>query len=81
MSTASLINRLELDVGVQSWVSRVKRRGLSTHPWGAPVFSVMVLEVLLLTQTVCVLPIRKSSSQLHRELLSPSWSSLWMSLC
>ncbi len=38
---------MKLCDGVQSWVSRVKRRGLDTHPWGAPVFSVMVLDVLL----------------------------------
>ncbi len=44
MSSANLMKRLELCDGVQSWVSRVKRRGLSTHPWGAPVFSVMVLK-------------------------------------
>ncbi len=25
---------VQLPDGVQSWVSRVKRRGLSTHPWG-----------------------------------------------
>ncbi len=42
MSSANLMKRLELCDGVQSWVSRVKRRGLSTHPWGGPVFSVMV---------------------------------------
>ncbi len=47
VSSANLMKRLELFDGVQSWVSRVKRRGLSTHPWGAPVFSVMVLDVLL----------------------------------
>ncbi len=45
LSSANLMKRLELCDGVQSWVSRVKRRGLSTHPWGAPVFSVMVLDV------------------------------------
>ncbi len=39
------MKRLELCDGVQSWVSRVKRRGLNTHHWGAPVFSVMVLDV------------------------------------
>ncbi len=36
MSSANLMKRLELCDGVQSWVSRVKRRGLSTHPWGGP---------------------------------------------
>ncbi len=51
VSSANLMNRLELCDGVQSWVSRVKRRGLSTHPWGGPVFSVMVLDVLMPTRT------------------------------
>ena len=72
------MKRLVPNDGVQSWVSRVKRRGLRTHPWGAPVFSVMVLEVLLPTRTACGLPVRESNSQLHREVLSPSWPSLWM---
>ncbi len=73
------MKRLELCDGVQSWVSRVKRRGLSTHPWGAPVFSVMVLDVLMPTRTAWGLPVRKSNNQLHREVLSPSWANLWVS--
>ncbi len=56
VSSTNLMKRLELFDGVQSWVSRVKRRGLSTHPWGAPVFSVMVLDVLLPTRTAWGLP-------------------------
>ncbi len=75
VSSANLMKRLELCDGVQSWVSRVKRRGLSTHPWGAPVFSVMVLDVLMPTRTAWGLPVRKSNSQLHREVLSPSWTN------
>ncbi len=73
------MKRLDLFDGVQSWVSRVKRRGLSTHPWGAPVFSVMVLDVLLPTRTAWGLPVRKPNSQLHSDVLSPSWTNLWMS--
>ncbi len=61
-----LNERLELWDGVQSWVSRVKRRRLSTHPWGAPVFNVMVVDVLMPTRTAWGLPVRKSNSQLHR---------------
>ncbi len=34
MSSANLMKRLELCDGVQLWVSRVKKMGLSTHPWG-----------------------------------------------
>ena len=66
MSSANLMKRLLLCVGVQSWVSRVKSRGLSTHPWGAPVFSVMVQDALL--PTACGLLVRKSSHQLHSEM-------------
>ena len=62
LTSLLLMIRSELDTGVQSRVSRVKRRGLSTHPWGAPVLGVMVLEVL-------------SSSQLHSKVLSLSWKS------
>ena len=47
VSSANLTNRLELCDGVQLWVSRVKRRGLSKHPWGAPVFSVIVQPTVL----------------------------------
>ena len=45
VSSANLIKRLELCDGMQSWVNSVKRRGLSTHPSGAPVLSMMVLKV------------------------------------
>ncbi len=48
---ANLMKRLELCDGVQSWVSRVKRRGSAHILGGAPVFSVMVLDVLLPTRT------------------------------
>ncbi len=34
MLSANLMKRLELCDSLQSWVSRVKRRGLSTHSWG-----------------------------------------------
>lgn len=47
MSSANLIKRVELCDSLHSWVSKVKRRKLNTHP----VFRVMVLEVLLLTCT------------------------------
>ncbi len=41
----------ELNLAVQSWVSSVKSSGLSTQPCGAPVLSVVVLEVLWPTRT------------------------------
>lgn len=63
MSSANLMKRLEVDVGVQSWVSRMKRNGLSTHSLGTLVFSLNVLEVLLLTRTACGLPGRKSVAE------------------
>ncbi len=60
---------LELNLAVQSWVSSVKSSGLSTQPCGAPVLSVVVLEVLWPTRTDWGLPVRKSRIQLQRELL------------
>lgn len=59
----------------------MKRSGLNTQPCGAPVFSLIVLEVELPIQTDCSLPVRKSSTQLQRELLSPSWLSLTVRCC
>ena len=81
MSSANFTRWLELWVGVQSCVSRVKRRGLSTQPCGAPVLRVMLLEMLLPTRTAWGLWLRKSSSQLQREVLRPSLSSLQISCC
>ncbi|XP_061591493.1 NACHT, LRR and PYD domains-containing protein 12-like [Cololabis saira] len=64
-----------------SWVSRVKTRGLKTHPWGAPVLTVTVLDVMLVTRTACGFLVRKSRSQLHSEVLSPSRSSTLVEVC
>ena len=48
------INKLVSPVSAaQLWVSSVNNNGLSTQPWGDPVFSMMELEVLFPTQTVC----------------------------
>uniref|UniRef100_A0A8D0CJT5 Butyrophilin subfamily 1 member A1-like n=1 Tax=Scleropages formosus TaxID=113540 RepID=A0A8D0CJT5_SCLFO len=68
--TSNLMMWLELNLAVQSWVSSVKSSGLSTQPCGAPVLSVVVLEVL-----------RKSRIQLQREAFRPSRFSLLMSCC
>jgi len=54
------------------WVSSVNTSGLRTQPWGAPVLSVMVPDVLLPMCTVCDLSIRKSRLQLQREVSRPS---------
>ncbi len=40
-----------LNLAMQSWVSSMKSSGLSTQPCGAPVLSVVLLEVLRPTQT------------------------------
>ncbi len=45
------------------WVYSVNRWGLSTQPWGAPVFSTWVEEVWPPVQTVWGLSVRKSSTQ------------------
>ncbi len=46
VSSANSMMGLELNLAVQSGVSSVKSSGLSTQPCGAPVLSVVVLEVL-----------------------------------
>ena len=51
-------------------------RGDSTHPCGTPVFMMVVAEELFPTLTVCGLLVRKSSSQLHSEVLMPILLSL-----
>ncbi len=81
VSSANLMMWLELNLAVQSWVSSMKSSGLSTQPCGAPVLSVVVLEVLWPTWTDWGLPVKKSRIQLQRELLRPSRFSLFMSCC
>ena len=60
----------------QLGVNRVHRRGLSTHPWGAPVLRVSVAEVVLPTLITWGRPVRKSRSQLQREVFSPRFPKL-----
>ncbi len=62
VSSANLMMWLELNLAVQSWVSSVKSNGLSTQPCGAPVLSVVVLEVLWLARTDWGLPVRSPGS-------------------
>ena len=64
---------------MQSWVNREYRRGLSTHPWGAPVLRISVADVLLPTLTTWGRPVRKSRIQLQRVVFSPRILSLVMS--
>ena len=64
----------------QSWVNGEYRRGLSTHPYGAPVLRDSEVEMLFPTFITWGRPVRKSRTQLHREGLSPRASSLMMSL-
>ena len=40
MSSANLMIELEVCVATQSWVNREYRRGLRTHPCGAPVLRI-----------------------------------------
>ena len=62
---------LESCLAMQSWVNRDYRRGLSTHPWGAPVLRISIADVLLPTFTTWVRPVRKSRIQMQREVFSP----------
>ncbi len=62
----------QLDLAVQTYVTRVKSRGLSTQPWGTPVLSVMAREVLVQTRTVCGLSDKKSKIQLQKWVFGPN---------
>ena len=76
--SANLMMVLESCLTMQSWVNREYRRGLSTHPWGAPVLRISVADVLLPTLTTWGRPVRKSRIQLQREVFSPRFLSLVM---
>jgi hypothetical protein len=67
---------LELCLAMQSWVNREYRRGLSTHPWGAPVLRISLADVLLPSLTTWGQHVRKSRIQLQREVFSPRFFSL-----
>jgi hypothetical protein len=65
---------------MQLWVNREYRRGLSTHPWGAPVLRISLADVLLPTLTTWGRLVRKSRIQLQREVfIVPGILSLVMS--
>ena len=64
---------------MQSWVNRKYRRGLSTHPWGAPVLRISMADVLVPTLTTWGQPIRKPRIQLQKVVLSIRVLSLVMS--
>jgi hypothetical protein len=61
-------------------VNREYRRGLSIHPWRAPVLRMRMAKVLLPTLTTWGRTVRKSRFQLHREEFRPKFLSLVMSL-
>ena len=67
-------------MATQSWVNTEYKRGLSTHPCGAPVLRISEVEVLFPTFTTWGWPIRKSRTQLHRAGSRPRVSSLMTSL-
>jgi hypothetical protein len=70
---------LELCLAAQLWLNREYMRGLSTHPWGAPVLRINVADVLLPTLTTWRRPVRKSRIQLPREVFGPRFLSLVLS--
>ena len=72
---------LESCLAMQSWVHREFRRGLSMHPWGAPVLRISVADVLLPTLTTWGQPVRKSRIQLQREVFSHRWErAVWSTI-
>lgn len=70
MSAAYFMIRFDSDLAVQSWVRSVNISRQNT--WGAPVFSVMVPEVLLIICTDYGLSVRKSRIQWQIGVLRPS---------
>ena len=65
VSSANLMIELETYVATGSRVNREYRRGLNTHPCGAPVLRINEVEVFS-TFTTLGRPVRKSRTQLHR---------------
>ncbi|KAJ8353357.1 hypothetical protein SKAU_G00209240 [Synaphobranchus kaupii] len=80
VSSANLMTVLEFCVATRSWVYREYRRGMRTHPWGAPVLRVSGVEVVVPILTIWRRPNRKSKIQLHREVFRPRALSLVSSL-
>ncbi len=81
VSSANLMMWLELNLAVQSWVRSVKSSGLSTQPCGAPVLSVVLLEVLWPTRLTEVFRLKSPGSNYRGNCLRPSRFSLFMSCC
>ena len=50
-------NMMEMCVATQSWVNMEYRRGLSTHPCGAPLLRICEVEVLFPTFTTWGRPV------------------------
>ncbi len=68
----------DLDRGVfcSAFVYREKSSGESTHPWGAPVLIVIVLDVSLSSLTSCCLSVRKLVIHWQMKVGTESWVSL-----
>ena len=79
VSSAKLMMVLESSLAMQSWVNREYRRGLSTHPWGAPVLRISMADISLPTLTTWWRPVRKYRIQFQRKVFSPRILSLVMS--
>ena len=71
---------LEACVATQSRVNREYRRGLSTHPCGAPVLRISKVEMMFPTITTWERSVRKPRTQMQRTGFRPRASSLMMSL-
>ena len=66
VSSANLMMWFESWSAMQSWVRSANSSGLISQPWGAPVLSMVVREVLFPIRTVWGLAIRKSISQVTK---------------
>ena len=65
VSFENLTIELETCATTKSWLNREYRRGLSTHPCGAPVLKISEVEVLFPIFTTWGRPVRKSRIPHH----------------
>ena len=71
---------IELSTGLQSLVYTENSGGELTQPWGAPLFVVKVVEMVLLILTHCFLSVRKFQFHLRKDGITFIALSFWSSI-
>ncbi len=79
--SANFMIWLVLKLAEKSYVSNINNKGLSTHPCGDPVLTVIILDVVLTNHTVCCLSVKKSKIYLHMPGSAPSNNNFSISCC